>query len=63
MPPSTKSSAPTLGVDKKNVFIRKILHALQDSDLSIYGLGDMGYAKVQEKIYIWTYEGPRKRKK
>jgi hypothetical protein len=44
------------------VFIRKILHVLQDSDLSIYGLGDMGYAKVWEKIYIWTYEGPRKRK-
>jgi hypothetical protein len=46
MPPSTRSLDPTLGVDIKNVFIRKILHVLQDSDLSIYGLGDMGYAKV-----------------
>jgi hypothetical protein len=31
------------------MFIRRILHVLQDSDLSIYGLGDMGYAKVWEK--------------
>jgi hypothetical protein len=40
-----QNSAPPLGVDKK-MFIRRILHVLQDSDLSIYGLGDMGYAKV-----------------
>jgi hypothetical protein len=29
MPPSTQNSAPTLGVDKK-MFVRKILHVLQD---------------------------------
>jgi hypothetical protein len=46
MPPSTKSFDPTLEVDIKNVLNRKILHVLQDSDLLIYGLGDMGYAKV-----------------
>jgi hypothetical protein len=31
------------------MFIRKILHVLQDSDLSIYGLRDMDYAKVWKK--------------
>jgi hypothetical protein len=31
---------------RQKIFIRKILYVLQDSNISIYGLGDIGYAKI-----------------
>ena len=64
MPPSTKGSAPTPGVDK-NLFVRQILHVLKDSDLSLnmwFRRRNMGYAKsLKEKI--WTHEGPSTKRK
>ena len=51
MPPFTQNSAPTLGVDKK-MFVRKILHVLQDSDLSQY--------LVQETWAMQKYEKEKK---
>jgi len=47
------------------MFVRKILHVLKDSDLSLnmwFRRRNMGYAKsLKEKI--WTHEGPSTKRK
>ena len=49
MPPSTQNSAPTLGVDKKNVCSKNTPCFTRYWSLSICGLRDMGYAKVWKR--------------
>ena len=66
MPPSTKNSAPTLGVDQKNniYVLGKYSMFQKDNDLSLnmwFRRRNMGYAKsLKEKI--WTHEGRNTKK-
>ena len=43
------------------MFVRKILHVLQDSDLSQYVVWETWAMQKYEKK-IWTHEGPRRKK-
>jgi hypothetical protein len=43
--------------------LEKILHVLQDSDLSQYMFKRHGLCKSMKKKKIWTHEGPRRKEK
>jgi hypothetical protein len=61
--PPNKNSARTLGADKK-CLLEKILHVLQDSDISQYIFKRHGLCKsIKKEKKDGTHEGPKVLKK
>jgi len=62
MPPSTKNSAPTLGVDKKCLLDKYSMFYKIEISLNMW-FKRHGLCKSMKMKKIWTHEGPRRKRK